>query len=197
MITVGLTGGIGSGKSTVAGIFNSLGIPVYNSDIQARLLMEQDPTLVNKIKDLLGDEAYTPQGKLNRKWVASKVFADKMLLNQLNHLVHPAVLDDCNKWMVLQNAPYVIKESALLPETLSAQPVDFVIVVSAPIKLRIERVMERDQLSSSEVKARMKNQNTSKTFNDCADFIVYNDGKRPCIPQVLRIHKRILNFVQR
>ncbi|MBK6825238.1 MAG: dephospho-CoA kinase [Saprospiraceae bacterium] len=164
MITVGLTGGIGSGKSTVAGIFNSLGIPVYNSDIQARLLMEQDPTLVNKIKDLLGDEAYTPEGKLNRKWVASKVFADKMLLNQLNHLVHPAVLDDCNKWMVLQNAPYVIKESALLPETLSAQPVDFVIAVSAPIKLRIERVMERDQLSSSEVEARMKNQNTSKVL---------------------------------
>ncbi|HRG32956.1 MAG: dephospho-CoA kinase [Saprospiraceae bacterium] len=195
MIIVGLTGGIGSGKSTVADIFKTLGIPCYNSDIQARVLMEQERSLIENIKALLGEEAYTEDGRLNRKFIASKVFTDNTLLLKLNHLVHPMVHQDFNHWMTLQNSPYVIKESALLPATLSSQPVDFVVLVEAPTNLRIQRVMDRDKLTESEVKSRLKNQSSSKIYKNCADFIVLNDGKKPCIPQVLKIHERLLKFV--
>jgi len=162
MIIVRLTGGIGSGKSTVANIFKTLEIPCYNSDLQARVLMEQEHSLVENIKALLGEEAYTQEGKLNRKFIASRVFTDDALLLKLNQLVHPMVHQDFNHWVTKQNSPYVIKESALLPDTLSSQPVDFVVLVEAPTKLRIQRVMERDKLTESEMKTKLKNQSSSK-----------------------------------
>lgn len=191
ILRVGITGGIGSGKSTIARIFQVLGVPVYNSDAAAKRLMQEDPGLRASIARLFGDAAYTDTG-LNRKWIADKAFQDPSLLQALNELVHPATLRDAAVWMQQQTAPYCVKEAALIFESGAQKDLDYVIGVSAPESLRIERAMQRDGLSREEVKARMKRQLKESVKMRLCQFIIINDEEHPVIDQVLLLHEKLL-----
>jgi dephospho-CoA kinase len=192
MLRIGLTGGIGSGKSTVARIFKVLGIPVYNADDEAKRLMTENANLHNHIISAFGPESYT-DGVLNRKYLSAQVFNNSEKLNQLNSLVHPVTLKDADEWMKKQKAPYVIKEAALIFESGSQKMLDYVIGVKAPLALRIERTMERDNITSGEVESRINLQmNEDKKLSLC-DHIIINDEKQMLIPQVLALHEKFLN----
>lgn len=191
MLRIGLTGGIGSGKSTVARIFIVLGIPVYNADDAAKRLMTEDEELKNKIINLFGEESYT-KGVLNRKYLSSLVFNDKEKLKLLNSLVHPATIKDAIEWMKKQNAPYTIKEAALIFESGFNKLLDFVIGVKAPLSLRIERTMQRDKVTTAQVEARIKLQMAEEEKMNLCDFIIVNDEEQMLIPQVLALHKKFL-----
>lgn len=193
MLQVGITGGIGSGKSLVCRIFQSLGTPVYDADSRARALMNTDNVLVDQIKKEFGDAAYI-DGSLNRKYIAEKAFGHPEKLKALDNLVHPRVALDYERWTKQQSGPYVIKEAALLYEAGSYKTLDKIIVVSAPEELRIKRVMSRDpQRSEQMIRDIMKNQMPESEKLARADFIVVNDESRLVIPQVIAIHQRLLS----
>ena len=191
MIKVGLTGGIGSGKSIVARIFQVLGIPVFNSDQAARDLMESDPDLKNALFDRFGSSVYI-DGKLDRKKLGSIVFNDPQALKDLNSLVHPAVRKAFSKWADRQNSQYVLMESAILAETGGHRNFDRTIVVSAPEDLRVQRVMKRDGVGEEIVRARMRNQATEEERLKISDHVIVNDDRQLVIPQVLAIHNKLL-----
>lgn len=193
MLKVGLTGGIGSGKSVAATIFKVLGIPVFDADSEARLIMEKDPELALSIQKLFGPESYTDK-KLNRKHIANIVFNDPAKLQQLNALVHPAAILAANNWMELQTTTYAVKEAALMFESGSAANLDYVIGVYAPQELRIKRVMERDQVSSEQVLARMSKQINEEEKMKLCDFVVVNDEMQLLVPQVLQLHAKFLSM---
>ncbi|MEM7382674.1 MAG: dephospho-CoA kinase, partial [Bacteroidota bacterium] len=157
MIIVGLTGGIGSGKTTVSNIFRSWGVPVYDSDKEARILMETSEEVVEAVKELFGSHAYRGK-KLNKNYIAERVFNDKELLRQLNEIVHPAVKKHFLSWAESQNADYVIQEAAILFENGSYVNYDMMILVTAPKKERIQRIMARDGSTEDQILARMRNQ---------------------------------------
>lgn len=187
MIKIGITGGIGSGKSTVCRIFQVLGIPIYNADNEAKYLMSNDKALKSSIINLLGSESYK-NNHLNREFIASKVFKDKDLLKKLNALVHPAVKNDFIKWSEKQIAPYVIYEAALMIESGSYKLLDKVIVVTAPLEQRIARVCERDKVHQEKVLARINNQLSQEEMLKYADHVITNDGKTSLISQVFELH---------
>lgn len=187
---LGITGGIGSGKTTVCKIFETLGIPIYYADERAKHLMSHDPELMAGIVDLFGPEAYLEPQVLNRAHIAKVAFNDKIKLNQLNALVHPAVGRDGLAWQAAQqNVPYTLKEAALLYESGSYRSLDKIIVVTAPLELRIERVMARDGAKREDVEARIAKQMPEAEKVKLADFVVHNDGQQALIPQVLAIHR--------
>lgn len=189
MLQIGITGGIGSGKTTVCKIFEVLGIPVYYADIRAKWLMENNAALCTGIKDLLGREAYTPEGRLNRGLIASRVLVNPDLLEKLNGLVHPAVALDGLAWQEEQkNVPYTLKEAALLFESGSYRLLDKIIVVTAPVEVRIARVMERDKASRETVQGWIARQMDEAEKVALADFVIQNDGKHLLIPQVMTVH---------
>lgn len=190
MLHIGITGGIGSGKTTACKIFEILGIPVYYADMRAKWLMEHDPALRESIIGLLGEEAYAVEGRLNRGWIASRVLADPGLLQKLNGLVHPAVAIDGHTWQEAQNGvPYTLKEAALLYESGSYRSLDKIIVVTAPLEVRIARVTERDKASRETVLGWISRQMPEEEKVAQADFVIQNDGTHPLIPQVLEIHQ--------
>lgn len=191
MVLIGLTGGIGSGKSTVAKVFETLGIPVYYADDEAKRLMNTDERLKQEIIKQFGIESYK-DGTLNRPYIASLVFADKEKLSLLNSLVHPVTIEDSQKWVLQQISPYVIREAALLFESGANKGLDFVIGVSAPLPLRIQRVIQRDGLSKEEIEQRISRQMDEEEKTKKCDFVILNDEKQLVIPQVLDIHKKIL-----
>lgn len=191
MIRVGLTGGIGSGKSTVARVFEVLGIPVYYADEATRQLMNTDEALKKEIISNFGEESYS-NGQLNRPFIASIVFSNKEKLDLLNALTHPATIRHANEWMQQQIAPYVIKEAALIFESGSAENLDYVIGVSAPKPLRIRRVMERDGISSEEVQKRMSRQLSEDMKMKLCDFVLVNNELELLTPQVLALHEQLL-----
>ncbi|MHA4807629.1 dephospho-CoA kinase [Flavitalea flava] len=195
MLRVGLTGGIGSGKSTIAGIFVVLGIPVSNADQEAKRVMNTDPDLRQQIIRHFGPEAYNDKG-LNRSWLASQVFTDQHRdkLELLNSLVHPVTIREGEKWMKEQSlkSHYAIREAALIFESKSGGYLDYVIGVSAPAVLRIERTMNRDKITREEVLQRMKNQMDEEEKLKLCDFLIYNDGQQAVLPQVLALHERLL-----
>ncbi len=191
MIRVGLTGGIGSGKSTVARVFEVLGIPVYYADEATRQLMNTDEALRKEIISNFGEESYS-NGQLNRPYIASIVFNDKEKLELLNALTHPATIRHANAWMQQQTAPYVIKEAALIFESGSAENLDYVIGVSAPKTIRIRRVMERDHISSEEVQKRMSRQLSEEMKMKLCDFVLINNELDLLTPQVLALHEQLL-----
>lgn len=191
MLHVGITGGIGSGKSTVARMFQLLGVPVYFADDEAKKLMNTDPAVRAGIISLFGENAYGAKG-LNRPLIASVAFSDPEKLNALNAVVHPAVIAHAEQWMAKQKAPYTLKEAALLFESGSHSQLDFVIGVWAPPELRMERVKKRDGIGESEVLARMEKQmDEAEKMNRC-DFVITNDEKQAVIPQVLMLHRKLL-----
>lgn len=191
MIRVGLTGGIGSGKSTVARVFEVLGIPVYYADEATRQLMNTDEALKKEIIRNFGEESYS-NGQLNRPFIASIVFSNKEKLDLLNALTHPATIRHANAWMQQQIAPYVIKEAALIFESGSAENLDYVIGVSAPKPLRIRRVMERDGISSEEVQKRMSRQLSEDMKMKLCDFVLVNNELELLTPQVLALHEQLV-----
>lgn len=193
MLKIGLTGGIGSGKSVVAGIFKVLGIPVFDADTEAKLIMEKDERLALSIQKLFGEETYKDK-KLNRKYLANIVFNDQGKLEQLNALVHPAAILAANNWMRLQTTPYVVKEAALLFESDSARHLDYVIGVYSSKELRIKRVMERDNATCEQVLARMSRQINEEEKMKLCDFVVVNDEQQLLIPQVVQLHEKFLDM---
>jgi dephospho-CoA kinase len=196
-LKVGLTGGIGSGKSTVARIFELLNIPVYYADDRAKALYIENTGVKEKVTHLLGESAYTPTGELNRAFVAEKVFSDSSLLKQLEAIIHPAVWEDGEKWDAQHaNAPYTIKEAALLYESGGYKKVDKMIVVRAPEQIRIQRVIRRDEVAPEQVRARIRQQMPEEEKVQRADFVIDNSGSRFLIPQILKIHQQLLSIIQ-
>jgi dephospho-CoA kinase len=195
LLNVGITGGIGSGKTTVCRIFETLGIPVYYADERAKTIMLESEAVVKKITALFGNDAYLPDGSLNKTLIAGIVFQDKNKLEKLNAIVHPAVLEDSLRWQANQaGAPYTLKEAALLFESGSYQFLDRTITVAAPEKLRIERVVQRDGTSEEQVRSRIKNQWPEEKKIQLADFVILNDGSRSLVKQVWHIHRELCNI---
>ncbi len=195
MLKVGLTGGIGSGKTTVAAIFSLLGIPVYFADQVARQLMQHDEELKNEILQLFGNKAYS-EGNLDRQYIASIVFNDVVQLNKLNAIVHPATIRHAEQWMNEQTAPYAIKEAALIFESGSQDQLDYVIGVYAPEHIRIHRAMKRDSVDREAIKARMAKQIDESMKMRLCDTVIYNDEQQLVIPQVLALHEKLLAMAQ-
>jgi dephospho-CoA kinase len=199
MLKIGLTGGIGSGKSTVAKVFETLGIPVYYADDAAKRLMNEDAALQLKIQQQFGDAAYT-NGQLDRKYIAGIVFTSPEKLELLNTLVHPATLKDADKWMQQyevscgQTTPYAIKEAALIFESGAQEYLNYVIGVYAPTHLRIQRTMQRDGVTREEVIARMDKQLDETIKMRLCNFVVTNNEQELLIPQVVALHKKLLQL---
>jgi dephospho-CoA kinase len=188
MRSIGLTGGIGSGKSIVAKIFRTLGIPVLDADALAKQIMQDDESVKRKIKEAFGSDAYTQNG-LNRPFISNIVFKDPFQLQVLNSIVHPATIEAGKFWAAQQNAPYTIKEAALFFESGSAEGMDLIIGVYAPDALRIQRVMHRDQLSRAQVLERMQHQISQTIKMKLCDKVILNDEQSLLVPQVLALHE--------
>lgn len=188
---VGLTGGIGSGKTTVANFFKSLDIPIYIADIEAKALMKRSKVIKRKLINLFGNKAYV-EDKLNKPFIANKIFNDEVLLEKMNNIVHPKVASHFKRWLKKQDAPYVIKEAAILFENNTYKSLDFVITVIAPEKERINRVIARDKSSEEKVKAIIKNQWSDAKKVKLSDFVIENIDMESTKKQVFKIHQKIL-----
>lgn len=193
MLQIGLTGGIGAGKTTVAKIFTVLGIPVFNADDEAKMLMNNDEQLKKDIINQFGTESYV-NNELNRKYIADIVFNDKYKLDLLNTIVHPATIKHYNNWVMQQKSAYVIKEAALMFEAGSANNLQFVIGVFAPKHIRYKRVMQRDNTTKELVEARMKNQIDENIKMKLCDAIIINDEQQLVTPQVLQLHQHVIKI---
>ncbi|HMO61744.1 MAG TPA: dephospho-CoA kinase [Ferruginibacter sp.] len=191
MLKIGITGGIGSGKSTVAKIFEVLGIPVYYADEASKKLLNQNPELKAKITALFGTAAYQ-NNLLNRSYIAGIVFNQPEKLAQLNAIVHPATIKDAETWMAQQSSTYAIKEAALIFESGSQEQLDAVIGVYAPKAVRLQRVMQRDGISREEVLSRMNRQIDENIKMRLCDYVIYNDEQQLVIPQVTALHEKFL-----
>ena len=202
MIKIGITGGIGSGKTTVCKIFNILGVPVYNSDLNARRLTDADPTIIKQISNLFGDEAYITQADenghkntvLNRKLISGMVFNNKSLLEALNKIVHPVVEIDFMQWARQQCFHYVIQETAILFECGAYKNMDVTVAVTAPLDLRIKRTMQRDGIDEYTVRKRINNQIDEQERISRSDYIIKSDDRHLIIPQILELHNKFLQL---
>ena len=193
MLKVGLTGGIGAGKSTVAQIFEVLGIPVYRADQEAKKLMQTHPSLMEKIKIAFSEKAYV-EGILDRKFLSSLVFNDKQKLKLLNSIVHPFTIQDGLEWMKKQTSPYAIKEAALIFESGSQGEFDTIIGVFAPPALRIHRTIQRDHVQREMVLERMENQLDENIKMKLCDHLLINNEQTLLVPQVIDLHQKLLRL---
>jgi len=193
MLKVAITGGIGSGKSLVCQVFKTLGIPIFNADAVSNQLVEHDTGLKASIIKLFGKEAYI-NNNYNRKYIAHIVFNQAEKLKALNELIHPKTIEAAKQWFEKQQTPYAIKEAAILFESKAEQDIDIIIGVTAPEQIRIERVMQRIGCSKDEVIKRMQQQMPEDEKMKKCNYIIHNDNVTALIPQVLQIHKKLLNF---
>lgn len=184
MIKLGITGGIGSGKSVVSQIFKLIGIPVYDADSESKQLITKDTNLKNALIELLGSEIYFNDGSLNRKLMASKIFNDKELITKVNKIIHPAVGMDFISWTNAQSTDIVATECALLFESNLDKRLDYSIMVYAPLDIRIERAMRRDNATREQIEARIKNQLSEELKREMSDFVIINDGQKALLPQI-------------
>ena len=195
MIKVGITGGIGTGKSTVCKLFASLGVPIYDADTEAKKIMNTHPLVHQKLVEQFGNEAFL-EGNLNRPFIAKQVFNDEANLQFINQLVHPLVGEDFEQWTKKQaelGAKMVLKEAALLIESNSHKTLDYLILVTSPLELRIDRIKKRDtQRTESEIRAIIDKQLTDSEKKKFADFVILNDEQNLLIPQVLSIFKDLI-----
>ena len=189
VLRIGLTGGIGSGKSVVAKVFETLGIPVYYADDAAKKLMNTNKELKAAIIQNFGAGSYT-NGEINRKYLATIVFNDKEKLELLNSLTHPVTIRDAEEWIKKQTSAYIVKEAALLFESGADKNLDYVIGIDAPLKLRIKRVMARDGTSKEEIMKRINRQMDEKKKMKRCDFVIINDEKQLVLPQVMKLHHK-------
>ncbi len=193
MLRVGITGGIGSGKTTVCQIFETMGINVYYADDRAKYLITHDSELKNEIVKVFGEKAYLHDGTYNRKYIAEKVFNDESLLQKLNAMVHPAVFKDAELWhREHANDPYTLREAALLFESGSYLSLDRILFVYCPKDIRLKRVMDRDEVTAEEVQKRMAKQWNDDKKRRLSDDIIYNDGSQSLIRQAVRLHEQYL-----
>lgn len=195
MKVAGLTGGMGSGKTTVAGFFQELGVPVYIADEAGKRLMNTSDEVKSQIIQAFGKEAYS-EGELNRKYIASKVFNAREQLDKLNKIVHPAVARDFEEWKNIQTSDYVIYEAAILFETGGESKCDWVILVTAQKEKRIQRLQKRDQSTVEEIEARLKHQWSDEKKRRLADFEIKNDDLSYTKEQVRNIHEIILKAIK-
>ncbi|MDG1793943.1 MAG: dephospho-CoA kinase [Flavobacteriaceae bacterium] len=193
---VGLTGGIGSGKTTVAHMFKALGVPVFNSDDEAKVLMNSSVIIKQEIIELLGENSYKDD-VLNKPYIASQIFNTKAVLKQINAIVHPKVAAAFDTWVSKQNSPYVIKEVAILFETRTESLVDFIITVIAPLETRIQRVMERDQKSREAVELIIDNQLSDSEKIKKSQYVIENNNRLITEKKVLEIHTKILDALHK
>lgn len=195
MLKIGITGNIGSGKTTVSKMFEVLGIPIFYADAAAKNAMTTDLILIADIKKTFGDAAYLADGNLDRKYIANIVFNDDKELSKLNALTHPAVFRAFDIWVAgIKNVPYVIKEAALLFESTSYKMCDYSLLVTAPLDMRIDRVTKRDHVTRAQVEAREAKQFTEAKKRELADYIIENDETQLLIPQVLVLHEKFLQL---
>lgn len=178
MLKIGITGGIGTGKTTVCKIFQSLGIPVFYADEQARALMNTDAKLIQQIKDRFGEETYDSSNQLNRARLASLVFTDEKALKELNSFVHPATFQAFKEWQKGKEAPYCLHEAAILFESGAFKTCDYIVLVSSPLELRMKRIKNRDNKSVAEIQAIMDKQLPEEEKAERSDFILINDEKK-------------------
>jgi len=188
---LGVTGGIGSGKTSVCRVFNTLGIPVFSADPEARRIMECDPEIIRGINSIAERDLY-PEGILDRMYLAKLIFTDPEKLKKVNALVHPSVFESFSSWASDKSAPYVIMEAAILFESGGHKLVDKVLSVIAPEEERINRVMQRNNLSREQVVERMRNQISDEKRIELSDYLIYNSENDMVIPSVLKIHSDIL-----
>lgn len=193
MHKIGITGGIGSGKTTICQFFELLGVPVFYADKAAKEVMQLDEILIDDIKSSFGASSYFEDGTLNRKYLASKVFSSEDQLALLNSLVHPAVFRAFDYWVNEQRSRYVVKEAALLFESKSYLDCNFTILVTAPVELRIKRVMKRDAITELEILDRISRQWADSEKEKLADLTLINDDTHFLIPQILKLHQRFLH----
>jgi dephospho-CoA kinase len=192
-IRVGITGGIGSGKSTVCRFFEILGIPVYSADDRAKYLMSHDSAIQSALQSAFGKETYLQDGTLNRPFLALTVFSDPDKVKKINSIVHPAVGTDFKAWADRQHSPYLLKEAALLFETGSDKDLDKVINVSSPLKIRMARTLMRDpHRNEKQINQIINQQLPDEKKNELADFVIKNSDNKLLIPQILEIHKKLL-----
>jgi len=191
-VLIGLTGGIGAGKTTVAAVFKTLGIPVFNADEVAKGLMQTSPVIKEQLINTFGKQVYAANGILDKTYLAGIVFKDKYQLELLNAIVHPITIQAAKDWAAKQSSPYVIKEAALIFESAAADGLTAVIGVSAPLNLRIQRVMERDACSKIEVEQRMRHQISDSIKLKLCDWVIQNNEQDLVLPQVLKVHEAIL-----
>ena len=188
---IGITGGIGSGKTFICQLFKALGVPVYNADDEAKKLMNGDPRIRERLIAEFGDATYK-DNQLDRAFLASQVFSDKTKLDRLNSIVHPIVIQAAKDWADQQKSRYSLKEAALLFESGSYKELDYTILVTAPLELRIERVMQRDAVTEQQVRERINKQLSDEEKLKLADFVIVNDGVTPLLPQVWTLHQKFL-----
>ena len=191
MYKIGLTGGIGSGKTYIAEIFSRLDIPVFNSDVEGKKCMQENNSVREQIINLFGKEIYN--NKLDTGKLANIVFNNHELLENLNAIIHPMVIEKFNMWVSYQNSDIVIKESAILFESGTNKELDKIICVSAPEGTRIQRIIERDGLTKKEILSRINNQISQEEKEKLSDFIIQNDGKELILPQILNILELVNN----
>lgn len=189
---LGVTGGIGSGKTSVCRVFNVLGIPVFSADSEARIIMETDLWVISAIKSIGGQNIYS-DGVLNREELAKLMFNNKEILIKVNHAVHPVVLEQFGKWEKLQVAPYVIMEAAILFESGTGNLMDRILTVVTPIEERIDRVVKRNTLTREQVMDRIKNQMDDEEKIKKSDYVIDNSDNMMIIPAILEIHEEIIN----
>src|SRR5690606_38204395 len=191
-LKVGITGGIGSGKSYVARIFKALGVPFYDADTEAKKLMNTDGQIRPALIKQVGEAVYLEDGQLNRAYLSSVVFTDEKRLQALNAIVHPVVIQHGTDWAEAQSYPYSLKEAALLFESGSYKSLDYTILVTAPLEMRIKRVVKRDAVSREQVLDRINKQMPDEKKSEIADFVIVNDENVPLLPQVLTLHQQFL-----
>jgi len=193
MIVIGLTGGIGSGKTTVANYFIALGVPVYFADNEAKKLMNSSKAIKKKLITEFGKDAYK-EGKLNRPYLASIIFNDKNKLNVINSIVHPEVNKHFSSWIKKQKVSYVIQENAILFENNTALKFDYIITVTAPTKVKIDRILKRDSTTKDDVLSRMNNQWDDTKKIELSDFVIHNIDLTETENQVDQLHKKLLKI---
>lgn len=194
-LRIGITGGMGAGKSTVCKIFNQIGISIYDADSRAKWLMNNDTDLKEAVRKSFGWDSYTRKDDLNRDYLAKVVFNNEKKLKVLNSIVHPAVMKDFELWtQEHKDEPYSLKEAALLFESNSYKILHKVIVINSPIETRIERVVKRDHVKREDVLKRIENQSTDRERMEKADWVIYNDGVHSLIEQTMKIHHEILKI---
>ncbi len=193
MYRIGLTGGIGSGKTTVARILETLGIPVYYADDAAKTIMKTDTDLIQQIIHHFGEACYA-EGQLQRKYLADIVFNNPEKLALLNSLIHPVTIRHSEEWFHRQTTPFAVREAALLFESGASENLDFIVGVYAPKQLRLQRVIKRDGLSVEEIQKRMDRQINEEMKMKLCDAVIRNDEQQLVIPQVMELHERLLEL---
>jgi len=192
-LRLGVTGGIGSGKTTVCRVFSVLGIPVFSADIEAKRIQDTDPDIKNKINSLAGRDLYS-SGKLDRTELASLIFNNRDYLWEINSIIHPAVLRCFRKWVSMQYAPYSIMEAAILFESGAYRMMDRIVTVVTPLEERIDRLVKGNKLNREQITDRIRNQIDDESRIKKSDFVIYNSEKDMIIPTILEIHQEMLKL---